>query len=128
MKKSKYIYYLDIQNEDLYFFKHAIEGLGHKISIFRDGHKMIQNLSQLEIKPDVLLLSNHMPVLDGKELIIILKNSENLNGIPVIMICSALPKKLIKSYAAAGIKHIMKKANPEDYSTAFEQVLEMKFA
>jgi CheY-like chemotaxis protein len=128
MKKAKNIYYLDVENEDLYFFKHAIEGLGHKISIFRDGHKMMQDLSKSETKPDILFLGNSMPILNGKELIIILKNSEKWNDIPVIIISSALPKKLIKRYADAGIKHIMKRTHPSDYSTTFKEVLEMKFA
>lgn len=128
MKKSKYIYYLDVENEDLYFFKHAIEGLGHTISIYRDGHKMKQDLSKSETKPDILFLGSNMPVLNGKELIVILKNSEKLNCIPVIVITSALPKKLIKRYADAGIKHIMKRTHPSDYSSTFKEVLEMKFA
>ncbi|WP_284652503.1 response regulator [Flavobacterium terrisoli] len=128
MKKSKYIYYLDVENEDLYFFKHAIEGLGHKISIYRDGHKMMQDLSKSETKPDILFLGSNMPILQGKELIMILKNSKELNHIPVIIITSALPRKLMKSYADAGIKHIMKRTHPEDYSVAFKEVLEMKFA
>lgn len=128
MKESKNIFYLDGDNEDLYFFKHAIEGLGHKISIFRDGHKLIKDLSQSETKPNVLFLGRNMPILNGKELIVILKNSEEWQDIPVIIITSALPRKLMKRYADAGIKHIMKRTHPSDYSATFKEVLEMKFA
>ena len=41
---SRTIYYLDIDNEDLYFFKHVIEALGHRISIYKDGYKMMLDL------------------------------------------------------------------------------------
>ncbi|MFN3968739.1 response regulator [Flavobacterium sp.] len=128
MKKSKYIYYLDVENEDLYFFKHAIEGLGHKISIFRDGHKMMQDLSKSESKPDILFLGSNMPILNGRELIVILKNSVQWNDIPVVIISGAFPKKLQRQYLNSGVKHIMKRTHVEDYTSTFKEVLEMKFA
>ncbi|MFN3754117.1 hypothetical protein [Flavobacterium sp.] len=128
MTESRTIFYLDIDNEDLYFFKHAIEGLGHQISIYRDVHKMMDDLSKLDIKPDILFFGGNMPILNGKELIVILNNSVRYHHIPVVIISSALPKKLIRSYNDAGVKHIMKKTQVADYSNAFKEVLEMKFA
>jgi CheY-like chemotaxis protein len=128
MKKRQIIYYLDIDNQDLYLFKHIIEGLGHKVFIYKDGFKMMQDLSKLEINPDILFLGNSMPILNGKELLLVLKNSKKLNDIPVVVISSALPKKLIQHYMNTGVKHIMKKTQPEDYRVTFKEVLAMKFA
>ena len=124
---SRTLYYLDIDNEDLYFFKHVIEALGHRISIYKDGNKMMQDLKQSETKPDILFLGSHMPILNGKELIVILKNSEKLKAIPVVIVSGALPKKLLRHYQDAGVKHIMKKTKGPDYKAAFKEVLEMKF-
>jgi CheY-like chemotaxis protein len=128
MKDNQTIYYLDIDNEDLYFLKHAIEGLGHQISIYRDGHKMMQDLVKLENKPDILFLGSNMPILNGRELIVILKNSVRWNDIPVVIISGAFPKKLQRQYLNSGVKHIMKRTQVEDYTATFKEVLEMKFA
>jgi CheY-like chemotaxis protein len=128
MKEPRAIYYLDIDNEDLYFLKHAIENLGHQISIYRDGHKMMQDLIKSDTKPDIFFLGSNMPILNGKELFVILKNSALWNNIPVVIISSALPKKLMRRYSDAGIKHIMKRTHAADYSATFKEVLEMKFA
>jgi len=127
MKEFKNIYYLDIENEDLHFFKHVIEGLGHKIFIYRDGHKMMQDLVKSETNPDILFLSNNMPILNGKELTAILKNSVRWNDIPIVIISGAFPKKLIRQHMKSGVKLIMKRTRPIDYSTTFKEVLEMKF-
>jgi CheY-like chemotaxis protein len=124
---SRTIYYLDIDNEDLYFFKHVIEALGHRISIYKDGYKMMQDLKQSETKPDILFLGSHMPILNGKELIVILKNSEKLKAIPVVIVSGVLPKKLLRHYRDSGVKHIMKRTKVSDYKAAFEEVLEMNF-
>lgn len=128
MKEPRAIYYLDNDNEDLYFLKHAIEGLGHQICIYRDGHKMMQDLIKSDTKPDIFFLGSNMPVLNGKELITILKSSNKWNNIPVVIISGAFPKKLLRQYMNSGVKHIMKRTHPADYSTTFKEVLEMKFA
>ncbi len=128
MKEPRSIYYLDSNNEDLYLFKHAIETLGHRISIYRDGHKMMQDLIKSDTKPDIFFLSSNMPILNGKELILILKNSALWNNIPVVIISGAFPKKLMRHYKDSGVKHIMKRTQVEDYGATFQEVLEMKFA
>jgi len=128
MKDGQTIYYLDINNQDLHYLKQIIENLGHKIFIYRDGHKMMQDLVKLETKPDILFIGSNMPILNGKELIVILKNSVQWNNIPVIIISGALPKKLQRQYLNSGVKHIMKRAQTEDYKTTFKEVLAMKFA
>lgn len=128
MKESQAIYYLDNDNEDLFYLKHAIEDLGHQINIYRDGHKMMQDLIKSDTKPDIFFLGSNMPVLNGKELITILKNSIKWSDIPVVIISSAFPKKLLRHYMNSGVKHIMKRTHPENYKTTFKEVLEMKFA
>ena len=128
MKEPQVIYYLDNDNEDLFYLKHAIQGLGHEINIYRDGHKMMQDLIKSDTKPDIIFLGNNMPILNGKELIAILKNSTRWNDIPLVIISSAFPKKLLRHYMNSGVKHIMKRTHPADYSATFKEVLEMKFA
>lgn len=44
------------------------------------------------------------------------------------MISGALPKKLLRHYMDAGVKHIMKRTHVSDYGATFNKVLEMDFS
>ncbi len=123
MQRSHTIFYLDIDNQDLYFFKHKIENLGHRISIYRNGQKMMEDLSKSESKPDIFLLGSHMPIVNGKELLAVLKHSERLKDIPVVVIASAFPKKLLRQYTSYGVSYLLKKNHTADYDSVFTKVL-----
>ncbi len=125
MHNSRSIYYMDIENQDLYFFKHKIENLGHRISIYRNGQKMIEDLNKDEIKPDIFLLSSHMPMVNGKELIAVLKNSENLKDIPVVVIANAFPKKLLRQYMSYGVSYLLKRSDVNEHTSLFKEVLQL---
>ena len=54
-------------------------------------------LLTLEIQadmPDFIFLDIHMPVLNGEEILEIIKKSDDLKHIPVVMVSGAYPKNL----------------------------------
>ena len=91
MKKAKSIYYLDDDYDDLDFFKEITEELGHTVKVFSDGRKMLLVLDVQEEKQDVIFLDIHMPVLNGEEILEIIKKSDVLKNIPVVMVSGGLP-------------------------------------
>jgi CheY-like chemotaxis protein len=127
MKESQIIFYLDIDNENLYFFKYVVESLGHKFFIFRDGYKMIYDLGETKILPDFIFMGTHMPILNGVEIIDILKEKEEWKNIPIIMISGAFPKKMLQHYLAQGVNQIMKRPLAKNYKTALEKVINLEF-
>jgi CheY-like chemotaxis protein len=127
MKESKTIYYLDIDNENLYLFKDIVKSLGHNFLVFRDGYKMIYDLGDAKVLPDFIFMATHMPILNDEELIDILKKNKKWKNIPVIMISGAFPKKMLKHYFAIGVNQIMKRPLPKNYKSEFEKVINLEF-
>lgn len=125
MKKSKSIYYLDDDRDDLYIFQQVAQSLGHEVKTFINGHELLSSLIPPQKKPDVIFLDIHMPILRGEEILIILKSSEVWKHIPVVMISGAYPKKLIRYFTEVGANYLMKRPVMNDFKNALEEVLKI---
>ena len=123
MKNVKTIYYLDDDFDDLGFFKEIVEELGHKVKIFSSGHKMLLDLEIYSEKPDVVFLDIHMPVLNGEEILGIIKKSDDLKNIPMVMVSGAYPKKLIQYCADLGVSCLVKRHNFKEFKQNIAEVL-----
>ncbi|RZJ33407.1 MAG: response regulator [Flavobacterium sp.] len=128
MTTSKLLYYLDDDLDDLEFFKDAAEELGHQAVIFRTGQDMLQSLRIEEDKPDAIFLDIHMPILNGAEILQILKNSKDWKNFPVVMISGAYPKKLVRHFQDAGADFLMKKPPSGEFKNVLEQALSETFS
>ncbi|WP_309641806.1 response regulator [Flavobacterium sp.] len=127
MKTSKLLFYLDDDIDDLNYFKHITSGLGHRTEIFMNGNELIYALKHEVEKPDIIFLDVHMPILNGEEILNILKKSEDYKGIPTIMISGAFPKKLARDYQKIGADYLMKKAVGDDLKASLGHVLQLNF-
>lgn len=123
MKNLKKIFYLDDDLDDLGFFKEIGEKLGYNVTVFVDGRLMLKSLEDNNEKPEIIILDVHMPVLNGEEILEIIKKEEHLKDIPIIMISGAYPKKLVRHYNKMGIKYLVKKNNFKEFEDAIVQVL-----
>ncbi len=127
MKKSKLLFYLDDDMDDLLFFQQAAEELGHQVSTFRNGNEFLYALRHGPEKPDIIFLDIHMPILNGEEILNIIKKSDDYKHIPTVMISGAYPKKLVNDYLKIGANYLMKKPNLNDLRVALEHVLTINF-
>ena len=125
MKKRKTIYYLDDDQDDLGFFKEITEELGHTVKLFSDGRKMLLVLEIQAEKPDVIFLDIHMPVLNGEEILNIIKKSENIKDIPVVMVSGAYPKKLLQYCSDLGVSCLVKRHNFQEFKLNIEEVMKV---
>lgn len=125
--KSKLLYYLDDDIDDLNYFKDITADLGHRTVIFMTGNELLYALKHESEKPDLIFLDVHMPILNGEEILNILKKSEDYKYIPTIMISGVFPKKLVRDYQKTGADYLMKKTTGSDLKTALEQVLQLNF-
>ena len=125
MKKSKQLFYLDDDHDDLSFFRDAAERLGHEVSTFTNAQDMMLDLHLAENNPDAIFLDVHMPLVNGEEILKVLKSSQDLKSIPVVMISGAYPKKLVKHFTDTGANYLMKKRpSMADLKLAIEDALE----
>lgn len=123
MKNAKTIYYLDDDFDDLGFFKEITEELGHIVDVFSDGRKMLLALEIQSKKPDIIFLDIHMPVLNGQEILEIIKKSDDTKDIPVVMVSGAYPKKLLQYCADLGVSCLVKRHNFQEFKSNIEEVL-----
>ena len=106
----KLLYYLDDDSDDLEFFKEAADNSGHHTMLFHNGHEMLLVLRTVTKKPDIIFLDIHMPILNGMEMLDVLKKSDEWKDIPVVMLSGAYPKKLVRHFLDVGANYLMKKS------------------
>ena len=123
MEKQKTIYYLDDDLDDLGFFKEIAEELGQNVKVFTDGRKMLLVLEIQAEKPDVIFLDIHMPVLNGEEILNIIKKSDDVKQIPVVMVSGAYPKKLLQYCADLGVSCLVKRHNFQEFKHNIQEVM-----
>lgn len=125
MKRPKQLFYLDDDHDDLSFFRDAAERLGHEVSTFTNAPDMMLDLHLAEKSPDAIFLDVHMPMVNGEEILNVLKHSKEWKDIPIVMISGAYPKKLVKHFMDSGANYLMKKRpTMEDLRNAIEEALE----
>jgi CheY-like chemotaxis protein len=125
MKTRQLIFYLDDDLDDLEFFKDIAENLGHRVSTFTNGNELFYSLRHEWEKPDIIFLDIHMPVLNGEEILDVIKKSEDYKHIPIVMISGAYPKKLVRHFQESGANYLMKKPLVHDFESALEEVLKI---
>ncbi|WP_284653387.1 response regulator [Flavobacterium terrisoli] len=128
MKNSRTLFYLDDDYEDLDFFREVAEDLGHNVRVFAEGRIMLLVLETEVEKPDIIFLDVHMPILNGQEILEIIKKSDTLKKIPIVMVSGAYPKKLVRHFSDLGVNYLMKKHHVHDYRESLEEVLNAHLA
>lgn len=123
MENFKKIFYLDDDLDDLGFFKEIAEDIGYEVVVFSEGKKMLKFLEENDDMPGIIILDVHMPVLNGEEILEIIKKEDKTKEIPIIMISGAYPKKLVKNYNDLGVKYLVKRNNYKEFKEAIEDVL-----
>lgn len=123
MSNIKKIFYLDDDLDDLDFFKEIAEEIGYDVENFTNGKMMLDKLETSNQKPLVIVLDVQMPVLNGEEILEIIKKNDKTKNIPIIMISGAYPKKLVKNYNELGVKYLVKRNNYKEFKEAIEDVL-----
>jgi CheY-like chemotaxis protein len=128
MKNSQLLFYLDDDEEDLYFFKAVAKELGHTVRGFTAGKIMLLVLeTEIQI-PDMIFLDIHMPILNGQEILEIIKKSDSLKKIPIVMVSGAYPKKLVKYFSELGVNYMLKKHHVNDYKESLKELLDHHLA
>jgi len=106
MKKEIHILLIEDNEGDIVLTIEALKEarISNTIDVVRDGEKAMQFLlKQGEFKnaatPDLVLLDINLPKIDGKEVLMNIKNDEVLKVIPVVMLTTSDSEKdIFESY------------------------------
>ena len=104
---------VDDDVEDQEIFLDAIKEVDPLVHCFcaADGEDALKLLgTEAIVKPDLVFIDLNMPKLNGKQLLLELKRSDNLKDIPVIMYSTFFGEKDIEEITEFGAVHYLLKA------------------
>jgi CheY-like chemotaxis protein len=90
--QSKTIFLAEDDDDDCMIFLEALRALDYQnqIVVSRDGDELMQNLStRTPPLPDVLFLDINMPGKDGFDCLRDIKNIEELNSMPIVVLSTS---------------------------------------
>lgn len=127
MMTKPHILWADDDMDDLMLMRHVLMDLGreYNISEVNNGREALDYLSQkkkVNDLPCLIILDMNMPVLNGKETLLIIQKDETLKQIPLVFFTtsnSEMDKLYCKRY---GVEMITK---PPQYSNLKEAVRKM---
>ncbi|HSZ26055.1 MAG TPA: response regulator [Cytophagaceae bacterium] len=81
--KNKTVLIVDDESANIYALRNYLETVEMKIEVAYNGEEAITFLSEKK-SVDIILLDMMMPIMDGYEMLHVLRNSDSLKHIPVI--------------------------------------------
>lgn len=105
-----------------YFIESAVKVL--PASDGNDAIGIINELQSVNIRPCLVILDMRMPLLNGKETLVKLKNEENMKNIPVLLFSNSIEaedERFVKQYDA---DIVMKPHNFQELERTAKLILE----
>ncbi|WTW93914.1 response regulator [Streptomycetaceae bacterium NBC_01309] len=99
-------------------------GTPRRIAQVSDGVEALERLNDPAVpRPDLILLDLNMPRMNGRELLHVLKNDENLKVIPtVVLTTSGAPEDVAAAYRNHSNAYITKPVNLDDFTHAVRSI------
>ncbi|MDB5278442.1 MAG: two-component system response regulator [Ferruginibacter sp.] len=128
--KSIHILLVEDNEGDIVLTTEALEEgrICNHISVVKDGDAAVHFLNRTGIymdamAPDLILLDVNLPKKNGLEVLEIIKTSDTLKQIPVIMLTtSSSEKDIVDSYRKYANCYITKPVEVKEFITAIEKV------
>lgn len=96
---------VEIFREELYEIDPAIR-FCYAISADDAFKKLTGNL----IRPDVIFMDYHMPVVDGHECIKVIKERNALRNIPIVLVSTSINSKQVDEFNKLGVYYFLSKS------------------
>ena len=97
--------------------------LNHSVKVSVNGEEAINFLKKGIDLPDLILLDLNMPKVNGKEFLAMVKEDENINHIPTIVLTTSKNKNDLKECYRLGIGgYILKPLKYDDYIEKIEKL------
>lgn len=93
----------------------------YSLRLFVHGQAFLDALPRLGEKPNLVLLDQHMPQLNGYQTLVALKQQTDYRSIPVVMMSADASHSEIKRFYEAGATSFLTK--PTDFSALTETLL-----
>ena len=107
----QHILLIDDDEVDHEFFLAALQraGVNIKYSLYTDAREALALLAAGKLRPDLILLDLNMPVMNGQQFLITVKENQSTKDIPVIILSTSSHKTTIKLTLELGAKDFITK-------------------
>ena len=96
------ILYIDDDQDDIEFLFDAATKVDHQ-SVCISAHNGEQGLTLLRnVIPDIILLDVNMPVMNGRETLMMIRQDDRLKNTPVVMLSTTSNNEEINAYTEMG--------------------------
>jgi len=120
----------DDDEDDRWLFEQALNDIKIKtnLSLFKNGKELMDYLLQIDIKPHLIFLDLNMPIKNGMECLLEMKQDANLKNIPVAIYSTSSSEKDIENTFISGANiYINKPSNFDKLKDVIEKVLQLNW-
>jgi len=106
----------------------ALAGFPHKIHVAKDGEEGMAFLQDGDgfnppLRPDLILLDLSLPILNGFDVLMLIKNDESLKSIPVIVLSTLDSEESRRiAYWRRADSYVVKPADLAGFTTAIQSI------
>ena len=130
---EKFILCIDDDEEDAIWIEEAISQVDPMLDVFvkQNGKEAIEFLNKLKANnylPCLILLDVNMPLMNGKETLILIKNDEQLKNIPIVIFSTSNSKADQYFFEKHGTDFFTKPSNFEELKRKIHQVVTARCA
>jgi CheY-like chemotaxis protein len=102
--------------------------IGNTLHVVRDGQEALDFLFRRgaytdAVRPDLILLDLNLPKYDGREVLQLIKNDEDLASIPVVVLTtSSAEEDILRSYKLHANAYVAKPVDLDQFINAVRQI------
>jgi CheY-like chemotaxis protein len=95
---------------------------------FVDGDEALDWLNQVHSNPDLIILDLNLPGTDGREILVIIKQTKSLKAIPIVVLStSSNPKDIEACYQSGVNSYMLKPMNINELKDSLRVMLDYWF-
>jgi CheY-like chemotaxis protein len=106
------VLYIDDDLEDVEIFREELHEIDHAIGFCYavSADDAFKKLTGNLIRPDIIFIDYHMPVVDGYECIKIIKERNALRNIPIVLVSSTISSRQVDEFNKLGVYYFLSKS------------------
>ena len=106
------ILYIDDDVDDIEFFEEALRNIDPSIQFkYAKGcGEAFINLTDSPVKPDAIFIDLHLPKVEGLECIKMIKESDDLKHISIIVLSGTISSKQVDDFNKLGVYYFLSKS------------------
>ena len=119
------ILYVEDNPADVFLLREAMSKLDRNLNMISvgDGEAAISFLNEAEVPPSVIVLDLGLPILDGTEVLRVVKSTPEFSAVPTVVFADNAARRRLENDGHAPDLFLVKPGDLEGYTTIATQIL-----